>query len=94
MFLLCLYKMQIALSPCVVGCPTASLVKIIIIIIIISYNNVNIVIILLIDLEEDKVFDSFLFLLFIPWQSLLLVYCRLYELCIGNHMILSAISNK
>ena len=54
MFLLCLYKMQIALSPCVVGCPTASLVKI-----IISYNNVNIVIILLIDLEEDKVFDFF-----------------------------------
>lgn len=46
--------MQIALSPCVVGCPTASLVKI-----IISYNNVNIVIILLIDQEEDKVFDFF-----------------------------------
>lgn len=48
--------MQIALSPRVVGCPTASLVKI-----IISYNNVNIVIILLIDQEEDKVFDFFYF---------------------------------
>lgn len=43
------------------GCPTASLVKI-----IISYNNVNIVIILLIDQEEDKVFDFFSFFTFHP----------------------------